>query len=243
MEPSFVAKRDKDHPGYFKPRRILLMAVKVKVFLGVIYLVTLSIPSLAQTPERRQTNPAPQAQEQAPNFSSNASIDTIANEIGLLRQSLQTLNARLRAISEKLLTPDSKQGDSSKIQQNPIALNLELLSRAEQRAEVLRKQFLELIEKETSSRSRLVQIEEEMRPESIERASSLVGSTRTPELRDVRRRVLENERRGYESLLRQISESRARLEDDVRQADALVFRLRQRVLPLIEKEIEKINPN
>jgi hypothetical protein len=82
-----------------------------------------------------------------------------------------------------------------------------------------------------------------MRPESIERAASLVGSTRTAELRDVRRRVLENDRKGYESLLSQTSQSRLRLEDDVRQADAMVSRLRQRVLPLIEKEIDKINPN
>jgi hypothetical protein len=219
------------------------MASRVKILLGVVYILTVSNASLAQNPERRQTNPPPQIQEQSPNLSSNAGVETIASEIGLLRQSLQTLNARLRTISEKLLAPDSKQGDSPGLQQNRISLSLELLGRAEQRAEVLRKQLLELIEKETSSRSRLVQIEEEMRPESIERASSLVGSTRTLEVRDVRRRVLENERRGYESLLRQTSEVRVRLEEDVRQADALVFRLRQRVLPLIEKEIEKINPN
>jgi hypothetical protein len=161
----------------------------------------------------------------------------------LLRKSLQTLNARLREISEKLFAPDAKPGDSGREQQSRIAMSLELLSRAEQRAEVLRKQLLELIEKETSVRTRLVQIEEEIRPESIERATSMIGSTRTLELRDVRRRVLDNERRGYESLLGQTALSRARLEDDVRQADALVARLRQRVLPLIEKEIEKINPN
>jgi uncharacterized protein YoxC len=127
---------------------------------------------------REKRSPAPQTQEQTP----NGGTDTVASEIGLLRQSLQTLNARLRIISEKLLAADPKQGDSSSVQQNRISLSLELLSRTEQRAEVLRKQLLELIEKETAIKSRLVQIEEDMRPESIERASSLVGSTRTPEL-------------------------------------------------------------
>jgi hypothetical protein len=63
------------------------------------------------------------------------------------------------------------------------------------------------------------------------------------ELRDTRRRVLENEKRGFESLLAQISQSRVRLEEDVKQADALVSRLRQRILPLIDREIEKLNPN
>ncbi|HEY0323716.1 MAG TPA: hypothetical protein VGC66_22375 [Pyrinomonadaceae bacterium] len=171
------------------------------------------------------------------------SLDTVANELGLLRKSLQALNARLREISEKNLAPDSRQGDSSKDQQNRISLSLDLLSRAEQRAEAMRKQLLELAEKEISFKSRLVQLEEDMRPDSIERAMSLNGSTRTPELRDNRRRVLESERRGLEGLFNQTSQSRIRLEEDVRQADALVAKLRQRVLPLIDKEIEKINPN
>lgn len=219
------------------------MAIRVKIFLGLICVLTFSIPSLAQSPERRRTTPTPQIQEQAPNALPNDNPDTVANEIALLRQSLQTLNARLRTISEKLLASDPKQSDPLNVQQNRISVSLGILSQAELRAEVLRKQLLELIEKETSLRSRLVQIEEDMRPESIERASSLVGSTRTLEVRDVRRRVLDNERRGYESLMKQIADSRLRLESDVGQADALVSRLRQRVLPLIEKEIEKINPN
>ena len=210
----------------------------------VCVVILLTIQSFAQTPERRQTNSAPQAQEQLPALPPNAnSIDTVANEIGLLRKSLQSLNIRLREISEKILSPDSNQSGSTNDKQNRISANLDLLTRAEQRAEVLRKQLLELIEKETSLKSRLVQIEEDMRPESIERAMSLIGSTRTVELRDTRRRVLENERKGVESLLSQVTQSRLRLEDDVRQADSLVFKLRQRILPLIEKEIEKIAPN
>lgn len=217
------------------------MTMQARFFSILICVVTLfSIQSFAQTPERRQTNSPPQAQEQSSNLNST---DTVANEIALLRKSLQALNTRLREISEKILSPGSRQGDAAGDQQNRIALNLDLLSRAEQRAEALRKQLLELTEKETSFKTRLVQIEEDMRPDSIDRSMSLQGSTRTPELRDTRRRVLENERRGVENLLNQASQSRQRLEEDVRQADALVARFRQRLLPLIEREIEKINPN
>lgn len=215
------------------------MTMQLRFFLILICVVTLfSIPTFAQTPERRQTNSPPQ--EQSPNLNS---VDTLANEIGLLQKSLQALNTRLREISATILAPNSKQSDASSVQQNRISLSLDLLSRAEQRAEALRKQLLELIEKETSFKSRLMQLDEDMRPESIERSISLVGSTRAPELRDARRRILENDRKGFESLLNQTSQSRSRLEEDVRQADALVSRLRQRLLPLIEKEIEKINPN
>lgn len=222
------------------------MTVRVRIYPIVICAMTLfSIPSFAQTAERHQTNStAKAAQEQSLNLPPNGnSIDTVANEISLLRKSLQTLNTRLREIGERLPAPDARASDLSNDKQNRIALNLDILSRAEQRAEVLRKQLFDLIEKETSLKSRLMQIEEDLRPESIERALSLVGSTRTPELREVRRRILENDRKGFESLLNQTTQSRIRLEDDVRQADALVSRLRQRVLPLIEKEIDKIEPN
>lgn len=221
------------------------MTIRARFFPVVICILTiLSIQSFAQPPERRRTNSTQQAQEQSPTLPPNAgSIDTVAHELGLLQKSLQTLNTRLREISEKLLATDSQPGGISNDQQNRITRNLDILSRVEQRAEVLRKQLLELIEKETAIKSRLVQIEEDMRPESIERTMNLIGTTRTLELRDARRRVLENDRRGYESLLTQTSQSRLRLEEDVKQADVLVSRLRQRLLPLIEKEIEKINPN
>jgi hypothetical protein len=221
------------------------MTKRAGFFPVVIFVIALgSIQSFAQTPERRQTSAPPQSQEQSPTLPPGGNAtETVANEIGLLRKSLQTLNARLREISEKLLATDPKQTGSSNDEQNRISRSLDLLSRTEQRAEVLRKQLLELIEKETFFKSRLVQIDEDLRPESIERTLTLVGSTRTLELRDVRRRVLENERKGVDALLNQTSQMRLRLEEDVRQADTLVSRLRQRLLPLIEREIEKINPN
>jgi hypothetical protein len=239
-----MAKRDNGRSGIFK-QEDPPMARKVRCLPVVVYVVILfSISSFAQTPERRQTKSPPQAQEQPSSLPQNAnSTDAVANEIGLLRKSVQTLNARLLEITNKALASNSNQSGSANDKQNPIAVNLDLLTRAEQRAEILRKQLLELIEKETSLRSRLVQIDEDMRPESIERALNPYGTTRTAELRDARRRVLENDRKGIESLLNLTTQSRLRLEDDVKQADLLVFKLRQRVLPLIDKEIEKINPN
>ena len=203
----------------------------------------------AQTSERRAAGAANQTQEQ-PAVVSTAGADPVASEIGLLRKSLQTLNTRLREISEKLLAPDAaaateKPGGAADDRAKRIKQNLELLSTTEQRAEVMRKQLIELTEKETAFRTRMMQIDEDMRPDSIDRSVMLVGSigsTRTSELRDTRRRVLDNERRGVESLLNQATQSRVRLEEDVRQADALVARLRMRLLPLIEKEIDKINP-
>jgi hypothetical protein len=200
-----------------------------------------SVQIAAQNSTRRQISSTAEPQEQPQNPANANSTESVAVEIGLLRQSLQTLNARLREISDKVLA-DSNQSGSTNDKQKNIAASLTLLASAEQRAEIMRKQLLELIEKETSLKTRQVQLEEDMRPESIERALNPIGSTRTVELRDTRRRVLETERRGVESLLIQTTQSRIRLEDDVRQADLMVSRLRQRLFPLIDKEIEKITP-
>ena len=191
----------------------------------------------------RQGTSTPQGQEQLASLPPNSnSMEAVASEIDLLRKSVQTLSTRLREISDKL-APEAKENDNSNDKVRRISANIELLARTEERAGILRKQLLELIEKETSSRSRLAQLDEDIRPENIERALSGIGTTRTVELRETRRRVLENERKGLESLLNQTTSSRSRLEEDVRQADSLVTKLRQRLMPLIEREIEKINPN
>jgi hypothetical protein len=192
----------------------------------------------------RQGTSTPPGQEQLASLPPNSnSMEAVANEIDLLRKSVQTLSIRLREINDKLPAPDAKENDNANDKVKRISANMELLGRVEERAEILRKQLLELIEKETAYKSRMAQIDEDIRPENIERALSGIGTTRTVELRDTRRRVLENERRGLESLLNQTTSSRIRLEEDVRQADSLVTKLRQRLLPLIEKEIEKIHPN
>jgi predicted nucleic acid-binding Zn-ribbon protein len=209
----------------------------------ILVLALFSIQSFAQS-VRRQAPAAPPDQEQSASLPATGnSIEAVANEIDLLRKSLQTLNTRLREISDKLSAPDGKQSDDSNDKQKRIALNLDLLARAEDRAGILRRQLLDLIEKESSYRARLAQLDEDTRPENIERALNGIGTTRTAELRDVRRRSLEFERRGLESLLNLTTQSRIRLDEDVRQADSLVSRLRQRLLPLIDKEIESINPN
>lgn len=222
------------------------MTTRSRLFAAALCVATLfCLTSRAQTGERRQTTPAPSAQQQSP----DASSDTLVGEVALLRKSLQTLNTRLREITDRLLAPDPKQPDASNPgalapRQNRLAASMNILTQAEQRAETMRRQLLEMLEKETFYKNRLVQIDESSRPESIDRSLALLGTTiSTTDLRDTRRRVLDNERNGVLSLLNQTSQSRVRLEDDVKQADALVSRLRQRLLPLIEKEIDKINPD
>src|SRR5438105_10085133 len=200
------------------------MKTPSRLILLLSVLAFFSLPSFAQIPQNANSG------------------DAVAGEIALLRKSLQTLNSRLQTISEELLAPDKKDDDNSVAKIKQVTTNLDLLTHAEERAEVLRKQLIELIEKETAYRSRMTQFDEDLRPENIERSMAGIGGTRTAEMRDTRRRVLENDRKGIENLLSVTAQSRVRLEEDVRQADQLVTTLRLKLFPLIEKEIEKINP-
>lgn len=216
------------------------MTTRARLLAAALSVAALSCADArAQTTRPSNTTPAPNEPAVV-----TTSADPVANEIALLRKSLTTLSARLREISEKAFSPDALRAEAAPAgKQSPIAQNLDLLSRAEQRAEVMRRQLLELTEKETVYRTRMMQLDDDMRPDSIDRSLSGVGTTRMSDLRDLRRRQLENERRGVEILLGQASTNRARLEEDLKQADALVARMRQRLLPLIEKEIDKLNPN
>jgi chromosome segregation ATPase len=216
------------------------MFTHTKLLSAIACLFILSITSFAQTVERRQSNSPGETQEGS--AANKTEMEAVARQVGMLRQSVQSLDATLSDIADKFLPLFSKAKDAASETQGRISSSFTLLTQAEQRAEMLRRQLLDLIEKETSIRTRLAQLDEEMRPENIERALSAVGTTRTVELRDTRRRALENERRGLESLLNQITQSRSRLQDDVRDADSLVTKLRLRLLPAIEKEIEKISP-
>ncbi len=212
------------------------MTNHAKVLLIGFTLTLLVTPAVAQKSTAALTRTTVSI-GQSPSTNSG---DALTNEVAELRKSVQTLNARLKAIAEELLSPDSKESDNQKVKQ--IATNLDLLSHTEERAEVLRKQLLELIEKETTYRTRLTQMDEDIRPENIERALAGIGTTRTAEMRDTRRRSLDSERKGLESLLALTGQSRIRLEEDVRQADQLVASFRQRLFPLIQKQLDKLNP-
>src|SRR5438093_6071071 len=130
------------------------MNLRVRFFSILICgLALFSAQSFAQSV--RQGTSTPQGQEQLASLPPNSnSMEAVANEIDLLRKSVQTLNTRLREISDKLLTPEAKENDNSNDRVKRISANMELLARTEERAGILRKQPLELIEKETSSRRR-----------------------------------------------------------------------------------------
>jgi chromosome segregation ATPase len=95
--------------------------------------------------------------------------------------------------------------------------------------ENLRSQLSDAQKKEEQLQARIKQIEEDMKPENIEKVFALNGSTRPEELREQRRRQLESEKTNVQAQLDNVIQSRARLETAVATAEAAAYR--QSALP------------
>jgi cell division protein FtsB len=89
--------------------------------------------------------------------------------------------------------------------------------------ENLRSQLSDVQKKETELQARDKQLEEDMKPENIEKVFALNGSTRPEELREQRRRQLESERANVRAQLEQLSQSRTRLETAIATAEAAAY--------------------
>ncbi|MBA3441644.1 MAG: hypothetical protein H0T92_17425 [Pyrinomonadaceae bacterium] len=137
-----------------------------------------------------------------------------------VQRTVNRLSAQVTKLTEELT--------QLKDQQRAM-VDLERLTRTEQRAESLRTQLREIVEKEANLQARAEQIEFELRPEQLERRSALVGTVRPDEVRDQMRQQLESERTRLRTQLNLYETSRVRLEITVVNADAEVDRLRARL--------------
>lgn len=97
-------------------------------------------------------------------------------------------------------------------------------TQAESAVERLRAQLRETEAQETALQERARQLDEELKPENIERSLALTGSTRPEELREQRRRELEREKEKVRAQLEQLAASRARLQSAISTADAEAYR-------------------
>lgn len=94
---------------------------------------------------------------------------------------------------------------------------------AAQTADNLRLQLLDVQAKEAELQARARQLEDDSKPENIERSLAGVGSTKPEELRELRRRQLSIELGGVRSQLKLLASSRERLESSIRNADAEAY--------------------
>jgi len=115
---------------------------------------------------------------------------------------------------------------------------------APQTVETLRAQLLDVKAKEAELQSRERQLDEDLKPENIERSLAGVGSTRPEELRESRRRQLTIERDGVRAQLKLVTTSRERLEAVIRTAETQAYQKSAEGSPLLDQAVaaETANP-
>ncbi len=168
------------------------------------------------TPAPAQPKPTPEPVRRA----QLVRMEDLVIEQNAQRRSLNRLAGNLEMLVTKIGFLEAQQRQT---------FDLQRLMYAEQRADNLRKQLLETQTKEIELQTRFEQVEYEVRPEVIDRSGAFSGSTRPEEIREVRRKALENERKRLISQLEILRNNRVRLEVAVPQADAEVDRLRERL--------------
>lgn len=158
-------------------------------------------------------------------------IENISADLTAIAKSVKTLNENMKVFLDKF------GGANTNDKQQKILAGLQILNEAEKRLGTLQKLQVELTEKQIPARARLTQIDQELRPESIERSATFLGTTKTEEFRENRRRSLETEKRELQILLAQLDNTIAQTRSEVSEAQALVLRLRRKFLPIMEQQL------
>lgn len=149
---------------------------------------------------------------------------------------------RLKDIQSRIKRLESTQKNESDEKQRRFAANIDILTKAEERVDSLRKQKFELTDKENSIRARLEQIEMDIRPEMIERSTATTGSLRPEELREARKRSLDAERRNLDSLLNEVTAARNAVDQNLQRAESLAAKLRDKLDKDIDDSFEDQKP-
>ena len=155
------------------------------------------------------------------------------------QQQQQQADESRRAIEEltdELTRLNKKVDDIEK--QRKVDLVMERLARAEQRAEAVQAQLRDTMEKEANLQARLDQLEEQSRPENLDRQIATIGSFRPDVERDRLRAQYENEKRRTRELIEVNARQRQRLEMSLQTADQLVARLRTQLDDETRRELE-----
>ncbi len=182
--------------------------MKAKPIILISIFLFFSAPSLGQN-----TPPSPAGFEPP----SQQSIEKISVTLTKISRSLQTFNNRL---DEFLQSLNKYKGVQLSEQQQKLLFGYEVLNQTEQLAATLRRSLLETGEKEASVKRRLRQNEFELRVENVERSVQLLGTTRTDEARENRRKTLEDERATLQNMLTEVEAARSRITEDLRATEA-----------------------
>ncbi len=154
-------------------------------------------------------------------------------------------STKIRDLTDRVdrLESSSKKEDPE-AKQRRMLLNLDILTRAETRAEGLRKEIFDMSEKENSIKTRLDQIDIDSQPEVIEHTLQLGGGSMHPEeVREARKKSLDAEKVNLQNLLTQLQNSKSAAELSLGKAELLVEKLRVKLDRDMENDFLKDDPS
>ena len=137
-----------------------------------------------------------------------------------MKKTIQTLSNQVDKLTDKLNQMEESQRS---------LVDLERLSRAEQRSAQLRSEQRDVQAKIGDLEVRLEDVEFALKPENIERSTQVYGTTRPEEIRAQRRKQLETERDRLQKQLEQLRAGEQHLQEAIATSDAEIDRLQKRL--------------
>jgi chromosome segregation ATPase len=212
----------------------------VIVVLAIVVMTGLLVDSAAQKRKRARRRPSspkitnPDIYQPSPGENSNSnSAENGATEASntnsnsnqsedpeSMKRTIHTLSNQVDKLSDKL-------NEMQMSQQSMV--DLERLSRAEQRSSQLRTELREVQGKKGDLEAHLEQVENDLKPENIERAVAGYGTTRPEELRAQRQKALENDRTRTRQQIDQLAASEIRIQQAIATSDVEIDRLQKKL--------------
>ena len=190
----------------------------------------LMVDSNAQKRKRKRRSSAPKITNpeiyQPPtNENANTAGDTSSpsptpEDPEAMKKTIRTLSNQVEKLTDKINQMDESQRS---------LVDLERLARAEQRSSQLRSEQRDVQSKIGELEVRLEDVTFALKPENIERATAVYGTTRPEEIRAQRKRQLETERDRVQKQLEQLRASDARLTDAIATSDTEIDRLQKKL--------------
>ena len=141
-------------------------------------------------------------------------------ESEVLRKNVQELNVIVQGLKRRV----------AELEKDRLASRLqEQLEKEEQRGEALQLHMYEISEKEQPLLARMEQINQQLRPEALERTMAGVGSVRPEDLRDEVRKKLSSEKVRLQTQLDLLRQDRGRTQASLATTDAAILRLKQKL--------------
>jgi len=178
-------------------------------------------PAIYQPSANDNANPAGDANtSENANSQGNTQNTKPSEDPEEMKRTIRSLSSQVDKLSDRL-------GQMQEDQRSLV--DLERLSRGEQRSAQLHGEMRDVQAKEAELQARLEDINYALKPENIERATAGVGSTHPEEVREQRRKQLESEKQRVQGQLDHLAASRASLEQAIAAAESEVDRLRKKL--------------